>query len=200
MGWRRELRLLVVDPAIGRTGSLQCARQMAEALQGLASCTLFLPEGATPPEADVAPFRACQHINLRNFGRSPMSLVRWLLALLTSSVRLRWELHRLGSTHLVLNDWYLLQGILCRLLGYHGVILTWVRIDPWRFGRGPAAVLFRMIAATSTRLVVVSHHVEQRLPCGVTSTLIYDSLPRPPLPRLPLDAPVEVEAMLTVRS
>lgn len=182
-----KLRLLLVDPSIGRTGALLCARQMAKALQGQATCDLFLPEGATPPEADLAHFNSCQQLNLRNPGRNPLSLVHWVWALLSSSVRLRWHLHRLRSTHLVLNDWYLLQGILCRLLGYRGVILTWVRLDPWRFGRRPAAVLFRLIAATSSRLVVVSRHVQQRLPRGVASTLLYDTLPQPPLPCLPLN-------------
>lgn len=176
---------MLVDSSIGRTGALQCARQMAETLQGHARFDLVLPEDALPPDADLDPFCTCQRLNLHNPGRSPLSWCCWLWTLMVSSLGLRWYLHRHRSTHLVLNDWYLLQGILCRLLGYRGVILTWVRLDPLRFGRWPAAILFRLIALTSSHLVVVSRHVQRRLPATVASTLIYDGLPQPPLPAMP---------------
>lgn len=179
-----EVEMLLLDPSICRTGALQCAHQMAKALQGRVRCTLVLPEGATPPEVDLSPFYALEHLNLRNPGRSPFSLVCWLWALFVSTVRLRLLLRRRRITHLVLNDWYLLHGIICRLLCYHGVVITWVRLDPSRIGRRPAAVLFHLIAATSSRLVVVSRYVQRRLPPGVTSKLLYDCLPQPALPTI----------------
>lgn len=170
---------------MARTGALQCARQMAVALHGVANCELVLPFGSHPPAADVSGFQAMHQLSLRNPGPSIGSFCAWVLSVLRSGSQLRCLLHRQRTTHLVVNDWYLLQGLICRLLGFRGVILTWVRLDPWRFGRWPAAILFRLIALTSTHLVVVSRHVQRRLPVGVASTLLYDSLPLPPLPVLP---------------
>jgi glycosyltransferase involved in cell wall biosynthesis len=180
-----DAHLLVVDPSIGRTGALLCARSMALALTGLARCELVTPAGAQAPAEDLAPFQAVYHLPLRNPGRSTSSVLLWMWTLVCSSIQLRLLLRRRRITHLVLNDWYLLQGILCRLLGYRGRILTWVRLDPWRFGRLPAAILFRLIAASSDRILVVSRYVQRRLPSGVVSTLLYDSLPQPALPALP---------------
>jgi glycosyltransferase involved in cell wall biosynthesis len=180
-----SLRLLIVDGSVARTGALQCARQMSSELQEVATCELVLPIGSLPPISDCSHFKEVHYLPLCNPGRSIGSFSFWIASLLRSSVELRFLLHRRTATHLVLNDWYLLQGILCRLLGYRGVILTWVRLDPLRFGRWPAAILFRLIALTSTDLVVVSRYVQRRLPPGVVSTLLYDSLPQPPLPAVP---------------
>lgn len=180
-----ETRFLIVDPSVGRTGALQCARQLAIALHGVSPCQLVLPEGSHPPSTDLACFERIHHLGLRNPRRSIPSFCSWIVSVLVCAARLRWLLHRFSFTHLVLNDWYLLQGILCRLFGFRGVILTWVRLDPWRFGRWPAAIIFRLIAFTSNHVVVVSRHVQRRLPTGVHSTLLYDSLPQSPLPPLP---------------
>lgn len=180
-----DRRVLIVDPSIARTGALQCARQMASALQGVAICELVLPTGSQPPISDCCGFQGIHNLPLRNPGRSIWSLFSWIASVLRSGVQLRCLLHRRSTTHLVLNDWYLLQGILCRLFGFRGVILTWVRLDPLRFGHWPAAILFRLIALTSTHLVVVSRHVQRRLPLGVPSTLLYDCLSQPPLPHSP---------------
>jgi len=178
-------RLLVVDPSIGRTGALLCAMGMATALSGLASCELVIPSCAQIPAADLAPFRAAHRLPLRNPGRSPVSVFAWFWTLLFSSIQLRLLLRHRNITHLVLNDWYLLQGIFCRLLGYRGSITTWVRLDPWRFGRLPAIIIFSLIAASSDRIVAVSRHVQRRLPAHVHSSLLYDSLPKPALAAVP---------------
>lgn len=186
--WRTSLpeaRLLVIDPSIGRTGALLCARAMAIALQGRAPCELVCPIGARLLAEDQAPFLSVYRLALRNPGRSPCSVLAWFWALLRSSIKLSMLIRGRRISHLVVNDWYLLQGILCRVLGYRGKILTWVRLDPWRFGHLPAAILFRLIAASSDRIVVVSRHVQARLPAGVSSTLLYDTLPKPALAAMP---------------
>lgn len=185
MSWLADRRVLIVDPSIARTGALQCARQMASALQGVAICELVLPIGSHLRSADCSGFHYIYHLPLRNPGRSIWSFCSWISSVLCSSVQLRFLLHRRSTTHLVLNDWYLLQGILCRLFGFRGVILTWVRLDPLRFGPWRAAILFRLIALTSTHLVVVSRHVQRRLPLGVASTLLYDCLSQLPMPHSP---------------
>lgn len=176
------MRILIVDPSIGRTGALLCAGAMATALNGKASCDLVSPVGGKIPAADLAPFQAVNHLALRNPGRSPCALLPWLWSLFLSSIQLRLLLSRRQINHLVLNDWYLPQGMICRLLGYRGRIFTWVRLDPWRFGRMPAAILFRLINASSDHIMVVSRHVQRRLPFGVQSTLLYDILPQPAEP------------------
>ena len=108
---------------------------MASALQGMAHCELALPIGSQPASSDCSGFKEAFPLPLRNPVRSIGSFCSWIASLLSSGVQLRWLLHRRRATHLVLNDWYLLQGIFYRLFGFRSVILTWVRLDPWRFGR-----------------------------------------------------------------
>lgn len=171
--------LLLLDASIARTGALVCARHMARALHDLARCDLVLPVVHQIPAEDLADFDSVFFLPLRNPGSTPWSLFSWFLILVTTSLQLRFLLHRHRTSHLILNDWYLLHGIVCRLLGYQGQIITWVRLDPLRFGRLLASIIFRLVAISSNQIIVVSRFVQARLPEGVPARLLYDAIGKP---------------------
>lgn len=175
------MKFLILESAVSRTGGFICATKIASSLPELSTCNLVCPCTAEYLPSDLKSFGKVYTLFIVNPGRNLRSITVWLKSLCISSLRLLSILLRGSYSHLIVNDWYLLQGILCRLLGYRGMILTWVRLDPLRFGRLPAFIVFRLIALTSTHLVVVSRHVQRRLPPGISSTLLYDCLFQPPL-------------------
>jgi glycosyltransferase involved in cell wall biosynthesis len=104
----------------------------------------------------------------------------WLAALLPSGLRLRRLLRQTRATHLVLNDFYLLQGVICRLLGFRGRIITWVRVEPGRAGGRMTGLLWALIGISSDRVIAVSAFVQRQIPAWLKPTVLYDALATPP--------------------
>ena len=73
---------------------------------------------------------------------------------------------------LQLNDFYLLHGAVLRLLGFKGRIVTFVRIDPTRYG---AAGRIWLAAARwcSTEMAAVSRFIQRMLGAATPTWLVY---------------------------
>jgi glycosyltransferase involved in cell wall biosynthesis len=175
--------LVIVDASIGRTGAFVCAQNMARALQGHMPALLVVPREAQFSSSELAPFVGCERLALRAATRALPAALAWLVALIPSGLRLRKLLARTKATHLVLNDFYLLQGVICRLLGFRGQIISWVRVEPKRAGGRFTGVLWRLIGLSSNRVVAVSHFVQEQIPTGLRSVVIYDTLFSKPIPQ-----------------
>jgi glycosyltransferase involved in cell wall biosynthesis len=168
--------LVIVDPSIGRTGAFVCAQNMARALQGYIPALLVVPRDAQFSGSDLAPFVGCERLALRAATRALPAALAWLVALIPSGLRLRRLLAQTKATHLVLNDFYLLQGVMCRLLGFRGQIISWVRVEPKRAGGRFTGVLWRLISLSSNRVVAVSGFVQRQIPLWLKPIVLYDCL------------------------
>jgi glycosyltransferase involved in cell wall biosynthesis len=180
--------LVIVDPSIGRTGAFTCAQNMALALQGHRPALLVVPREARFSAVDLAPFAGVERLALRASSRSCPAALAWLVALIPSGWRLRRLLRETRATHLVLNDFYLLQGVICRLLGFRGRIITWVRVEPKRAGGRLTGLLWALIGLSSDRVIAVSGSVERQIPAWLKPTVLYDCLAS--LPDRPASPPV----------
>jgi len=175
--------VVIVDPSIGRTGAFLCAQNMARALDGIVPTMLVVPCGSRFTSEDLLPFEACNLIGLRSKTRALPAALAWLLTLLPSGIQLRRLLAQTRATHLVLNDFYLLQSFICRLLGYRGHITTWVRVEPRRAGGHFTILLWILIGLSSTRVVAVSRFVHRNIPAWLKPIVLYDCLAS--VPELP---------------
>jgi glycosyltransferase involved in cell wall biosynthesis len=98
------------------------------------------------------------------------------VSVFSSGFRLRKLLLQTKASHLVLNDFYLLQGVICRILGFRGQIITWVRVEPNRTGGRLTSILWALIGLSSNQVISVSHFVEQQIPAWLKTVVIYDCL------------------------
>lgn len=165
----------VLDGSIAVTGALISARDMARALRDDADVSLVIPDGAAIDPASLTDFAAVHRLPIRALRRRLWDVVFYLPALLWATLRLRRLMARHGVQTLLVNDFYLLQGLLLRGLGYRGRILTWVRIDPAAFGRVGRFWLW-LALRLSDRVVAVSGHIERLLPMSEKTCLIYDPI------------------------
>lgn len=168
--------LVIVDPSVGKTGAFVCAQNMAIALEEYLPSLLVVPLNALHGIEELRPFKDCKYLRLRFDSRILPASLSWLLALIPSSLHLRWLLAQNKATHLVLNDFYLLQGVICRLLGFRGQIITWVRVEPKRVGGRFTILLWSLIALSSNRVVAVSCSVQQHIPAWLKPIVLYDCL------------------------
>ncbi len=124
---------------------------------------------------DLDAFARVEYLPIVNLRKSLKSFLLYVPALLATSWRLRRMMIADGARLLQLNDFFLMHGTVLRLLGYRGVIATWVRFDPRRFGRVLSRLWLRATVASADQVVSVSRFVqESALPTWVSSRVIYD--------------------------
>lgn len=165
----------ILDGSVAVTGALVSARDMARALRDVAEVSLVVPDTAVIDAAYLTDFAAVHRLPLRPLRRSLRDVVLYLPFLLIATLALRRMMARNKVQTLLVNDFYLMQGVLLRCLGYRGRILTWVRIDPAAFGR-MGRVWLGLAARLSDRIIAVSGHIQRLLPASVESCLLYDPI------------------------
>ena len=137
---------------------------------------IFLPREATLDADDLDAFAAVHRLPIANLRRSVSGTLLYLPKLLASSWSLNRILRREGCQRLILNDFYLMHGAVCRLLGYRGRILSWIRMDPLIFGGLVGNTWLRIAKWSSDELVAVSKYIESRVAQFAVARFIYDPL------------------------
>lgn len=165
--------IFILDGSVAVTGAFISARDMARALRGEADVILFLPDTADIPLAELVNFAAVHRLPIRPLRRNLAAVALYLPNLARATFQLRSRISEHRSAVLLVNDFYLIQGPLLRILRHRGPILTWVRIDPAAFGR-MGRVWLALSSRLSDVLVSVSCHVQGLLPTGMQSRLLYD--------------------------
>jgi len=170
----RELPLVaILDGSVDVTGALNSACGEARLLRDDARFILFLPAHSQAVDAAAADFERVERISLPDMKRSLPDLLRYPFASLSSARVLAKRLRELGCERLQVNDFYLLSGPLTRLFGFRGRIVTWVRIDPRRYGMAGKIWLFAA-RRWSNSMVSVSNYIVNCLPPAFTTTLVYE--------------------------
>jgi glycosyltransferase involved in cell wall biosynthesis len=166
----------ILDGSVDVTGALNSARGQARMLRDDARFVLFLPFQSRAIHAAAGDFEAVERVRLPDLKRSLSGLLGYPFASLASARMLARRLRELDCERLQVNDFYLLPGLLTRLFGFRGRIVTWVRIDPRRYG---LAGRIWLLAAQrgSNSMVSVSKFIIACLPPSVKTKLIYDSSP-----------------------
>lgn len=167
--------IYLVDGSIALTGAYVSAVSIARALRGVAEVVLVLPDTSSITDEQAADFARVVRLPIRPLRRSARAIMAYLPMLLASSVMLARELRRHQADTLIMNDFNMMQGAVARLFGFRGRLLTWVRINPTGYGRIGQAWLWGA-RQSSDQVVAVSRYIQQLLPAGLTSTLLYDAI------------------------
>jgi glycosyltransferase involved in cell wall biosynthesis len=174
--------IYLLDGSVAVTGAFACARNIAKALRAQARVVLVLPSNSTIGPEQTTDFAAVHRLPIRPLRRSAGAVLNYLPALATAAIGLRWLMGRDRATTLIVNDFHLMQGALCRMWGFRGSVYTWVRIDPAAFGARISKIWLRLAARSSDRFIAVSRHIQKRLPRGLRTDLLYDALAELPAP------------------
>ena len=169
----RKPTLFIIDGSIAVTGALVAAARQAELLRDEVETILVLPRGHRVPAVRTAAFAEVIDLPIVNLRKSFASLILYGPSLIAASVMLWREMRRRGCERLQLNDFYLTHGALLRLLGFRGRIVTFVRIDPTRFGIAGRTWL-AAARWCSTELVAVSRFIQTLLGPEYPSRLVYE--------------------------
>lgn len=163
----------IIDGSVDVTGAFNAIRRQAALLRDEARFILFLPDSNTISAADLLEFEHVERIRLPVIHRSICGIARYPLATLVAALKLARRLRELGCERLQVNDFYLLPAMATRLFGFRGRIITWVRINPRRFGLA-GKLWLRAAATASDEIVSVSRYIGQCLPPALATRLIYE--------------------------
>jgi glycosyltransferase involved in cell wall biosynthesis len=152
---------------------LVSAARQAALLADELDTVLALPRGHQVPPERTRAFAEVIELPIVPLRKTAGSLLTYLPALLVASVRLMREVRRRGCERVQINDFYLVHGTILRLLDFRGRIVTFVRIDPDRFGL--AGKLWLAAARwSSTEIVAVSRFIQSLLGPRTPSRLVYE--------------------------
>ena len=164
--------LFIVDGSVDVTGALVSAARQAELLKDELDTILVLSSFHKVPASRLTAFAEVITLPFVSPRKKVANAVAYLPGLLLSSLMLKRVMKRRDSRLLQLNDFYLLQGAVLRRLGFAGRIVTFVRIDPTRYGK---AGRYWLDAARrcSTEMTAVSKYIQSLLGPAYPAMLIY---------------------------
>ncbi|MDA9020159.1 glycosyltransferase family 4 protein [Flavimaricola sp.] len=166
-------KVYLVDGSIAMTGAFVSAREIARALHDEVDVILVLPQDAAISNRYLSEFAGVRRIAIKPLRRTILDAALYIPFLIIAAFQLRYWLWRDRAEVLILNDFYLMQGALVKLLLYRGPVMTWVRIDPSAFGK-VASIWLWMAKKSSNQIVSVSRHIQSCLPKHIRSELLYD--------------------------
>ena len=176
-------KLFIFTGADQLTGALQSCFSQAEILHDSVDVSLVLSTRSTLTADQLPDPSSIVLLPLARAAKGIGSVLTYPAALLRSGWQLRQALKQAGCDRLQINDFFFAEGAIVRLLGFRGRIVTWVRIDPKRYGIF-GRIWLALARWSSNDLVVVSRFIAGQLPPEYRSTLIYDSVPTvTPVPR-----------------
>ena len=171
----RELPILyMVDPSIAVTGAFIAARNTARLLKDSVHVVLVLPEGSSVPPAMLEDFWRVDLVPMVGLSKNFYSLLHYLPSMIAGTRVLKKSMKRDGATRLQLNDFYLMHGVLLRLMGYRGQVVSWVRCHPARFAGPLARPMLWLAARSANRMVAVSNAIRLLLPANAAVEVVYD--------------------------
>lgn len=154
-------------------------RREASLLGDEAEFVLLMSSKSRIEKEQLESFARIYRLPIVVLRRSFLSALAYLPALLHSSWLMRGILKRERCDRLQLNEFSLAHGMLLRLLGYRGQIVTWIRVDPARFG-SIGSVWLEVAKRSSDRLVAVSAFIREKVALA-DSDLVFDPLPDLPM-------------------
>ena len=166
--------IYIVDASIDITGAFVCARNEAKLLRDEVDVVIVLPSNTRIKKENLVGFKKVIYLPIVNIRKSLKSLILYLPILIYSSWKLKKYMKHDGCENLQLNDFYLMHGVLARFFGFRGNMVTWVRINPRKYGSFLSKIWLKLGYQYSNSMVAVSHFILDLLPDSKKNRLIYD--------------------------
>ena len=167
-------RLLFVENSLHITGAFVAALEMEDTLCKNYDIEFVLPSKSTLRSAVEANEIVCHSLPMSELGRSWRRLLLYVPVLMLNTVRLRRLLSRRNIDVLIVNDYYNLLGVMVKLIGWRGCLLTIVRLMPQNQHRVLNRVWTELAVRFSHKVLAVSRAVASQLPSDERVVVIYD--------------------------
>jgi glycosyltransferase involved in cell wall biosynthesis len=168
------LNLLIVDNSIAFTGAFKAAFNQAVILSDKYNVSFLINKKSA--NARLLNELGIPHysLHLRELRRSLIDIILYLPLLIINSFRLVRLLKNQKIDVIQINDYYNLLGVLSKLMGYKGKLITYVRLLPSSTPFGLDKLWFWFAQKFSHKVIVVSDAVLTEIPQRINVVRIYD--------------------------
>lgn len=169
-------KLYILDPSRHITGAFKAAQNEASILKDDFNITLVLPQISTIDKKELEIFSDVIYLPIYDLRKSLKSILIYLPTLLYSSFLLKKHMKKDDCKLLQINDYYLIQGVISKILGFKGKVFTWVRIDPTNYGSFFSKYWLKLGYIFSDKMISVSSFISSKLPKNEKNSLLYDPI------------------------
>lgn len=173
---KRRPKLLLIENSIHYTGAFKAALTIAGALQAFYDVEFVLPSHSTLIKDVEKKGLVCHQLPIVQIGRSPARLFRYIPYLLLNTFLLRRLMSVLKVEVLIVNDYYNLLGVMAKITGWKGMLITMVRLMPMNQQRFLNYIWTFLGIKFSNRLIAVSRAVYHQLPKNNKVEMIYNPI------------------------
>ena len=135
---------------------------------------MVLPSISKIKDDELIAFSKVIRLPIYDIRKSFGSILLYFPSLFISGWKLRSAMKKDKCQNLQVNDYYMMQGVIARLFGYRGKIVTWVRIDPTRYGSFFSKYWLKYCYWASDNVVAVSKFILTKIPRSNKNRLVYD--------------------------
>ena len=166
--------LYLIDPSVAVTGAFVAARNTARLLKDCVRIVLVLPKNSSIAASELNDFWRIDQVPMESLSKNLHSMLHYVPSLIAGAWIVRRNMRRDGAERVQLNDFYLMHGVLLRLMGFRGQIVSWVRCHPARFAGPLAGPMLWLIARSADRRIAVSNVIRDLLPGSAFVDVVYD--------------------------
>jgi glycosyltransferase involved in cell wall biosynthesis len=170
---------LIIENSKAYTGAIKAAIKQALVLESNYRFVFVLPRNSDAVKYVSQQRFKFYQLPIREISRSPMNLLLYLPALLFNSFRLKKILRKEKASFLQVNDYYNLLGVMVRLLGFKGRLITYVRLLPSAMPGFLSRIWIMLAQRYSHSVIAVSDAVLKQLPPKANTIRIYDPVELP---------------------
>ena len=168
------MNVLIIDNSVAFTGAIKCAMSEAELLSANHTFTFVIPEKSILKNQLVAKGHKVYTLPMVEIKRSLSALVLYLPMLLLNGFRLRRILRKEHIDVVQANDFYNMLGIVVKLLGFKGKLLTYIRFLPSTQPGKLRWIWVNLAKKYAHKIICVSDAVLLQLPAHPKIVRIYD--------------------------
>jgi len=168
--------IYIIDASIDITGAFICVKNEAEILGDTIDFVLVLPENTKIKNENLKAFKKVIKLPIVNIRKSFLSILYYFPVLAYSSFKLKKMMQKDNCTYIQVNDYYLMHGVMIKIFGFKGKVITWVRIDPTRYGSFLSKYWLKYTYRYSDKVIAVSKFILDKLPIHPKNKLVYDAV------------------------
>ncbi|MBS1689230.1 MAG: glycosyltransferase [Bacteroidetes bacterium] len=168
------MNVLIIDNSVAFTGAIKCALSEAELLSGSHTFTFVIPAKSTLRNQLQAKGYKVHTLPMVEIKRSIGALILYLPMLLINAIRLHRILSKEHIDVVQANDFYNMLGIMVKLSGFKGKLLTYVRFLPSTQPRKLRWIWVALAKRYADKIICVSDAVLSQLPAHPKIIRIYD--------------------------
>ena len=168
--------ILLIDNSVAFTGAYKCAIQQAEALREVYHYIFLIPKGSILAPLIREKGFQCYTLPMLEIKKSISTLIKYFPVLIRNTFKIKQIVVKEAVDVVIMNDFYNMLGILSKLSGYQGKLVTYIRFIPNSVPSVLRRIWLFLAFKYADKILAVSDAVLNQLPESEKAIKLYDAV------------------------